>query len=268
MKKILIVEDDSMLGEIYERKFTQAGYAVTIAASGIEGEKMAKMTDPDLVLLDLVLPEEDGFDILKRIKEDPSTNKIKVVIFSNLSQDEDKQKAAALGANGFIAKSDYTPQQVVDEVNRILNNEESDAAKELSKNMNFYHYDLSKNDKKDILIVEDEEVFLEVFGKKLEDSGFNVETANNGAWGQKLSEERKYDLIILDILMPETNGLELIQAIRKADSLNNETPIIVMSNSVDEELISQIMAAGATEFLLKTRVIPSDLVEKVNELIK
>ena len=110
MNKILIVEDDPMLSEIYQKKFSQEGnFEVLTAISGSEAEKKIRREKPDLVLLDLVLPEKDGFEILKDLREDSSLDDIKIVIFSNLSQEEEQQKAKTLGANGFIAKSDFTP---------------------------------------------------------------------------------------------------------------------------------------------------------------
>jgi two-component system alkaline phosphatase synthesis response regulator PhoP len=120
MKKILVVEDDPMLLEIYQKKFNGGEFEVITATSGIEAEKKAAAEKPDLILLDLVLPEKDGLSVLKTIKEDNSLQGTKVVIFSNLSQEEEQQKAQSLGADGFIVKSEFTPQQLVDKVKEIL----------------------------------------------------------------------------------------------------------------------------------------------------
>lgn len=117
MKKILIVEDDPMLIEIYQKKFSQGGeFEVLVASTGTETEKKVFEEKPDLVLLDLVLPEQDGFDVLRKIRADKSLNSIKIIVFSNLSQQEEKQKAKELGADDFIVKSEFTPQQVVDKI--------------------------------------------------------------------------------------------------------------------------------------------------------
>lgn len=120
MDKILIVEDDPMLVEIYQRKFSDDGYEVITAMTGAEVMKKLKIEKPQLVLLDLVLPEEDGFHVLKRIKGNPHTKNTKVIIFSNLSQQEDHKKATELGAEGFLTKSDYTPTEMTEEIKRIL----------------------------------------------------------------------------------------------------------------------------------------------------
>lgn len=120
MKKILIVEDDPMLVEIYSKKFLSDGFDTDTANSGAEAEKKIKASQFDLILLDLVLPEADGFEVLKKVKNDQSLNGIKVVIFSNLSQEEDKEKAASLGADDFLTKSDYTPGEIVEHIKGIL----------------------------------------------------------------------------------------------------------------------------------------------------
>ena len=196
MNKILIVEDDPMLSEIYQKKFSQEGdFEVLTATSGTETEEKIKKHKPDLVLLDLVLPEKDGFQILKDVREDATLNDVKIIIFSNLSQEEEQQKAKTLGANGFIAKSDFTPQQIVSEVRKILNQDNGDAINNKKESVSGNKEETGKNKKEPskkskkvtkgnvadeigfspkILIVEDEEVFLEVFGVKLKDSGFEV----------------------------------------------------------------------------------------------
>jgi DNA-binding response OmpR family regulator len=120
IKKILIVEDDPMLVEIYSKKFISDGFDTDTAISGAEAEKKILAGKFDLVLLDLVLPEADGFEVLKKIKEDPAVRDTKVVVFSNLSQQEDKEKAALLGADDFLTKSDYTPGEIVEHVKEML----------------------------------------------------------------------------------------------------------------------------------------------------
>ncbi len=286
MKKILIVEDDPMLSEIYQKKFSQDGYfEVLTAVSGSEAEEKTKKNKPDLVLLDLVLPEKDGFQILKDLREDASLNDVKIVIFSNLSQEEEQQKAKTLGANGFIAKSDFTPQQIVVEVKKILGDSEENNKVETADvdQKGLMEKSTTSNRKKKngvvnvseelgftpkILIVEDEEVFLEVFGIKLKDSGFEIETASNGGWGLKMAEKNKYDAILVDILMPVLNGVDLIKKLRKKGA-NKETPVIVLSGSIDEQSQrDEVLKAGAVDVLIKTRVTPSEVVSCVKSHIK
>ncbi len=120
MPKILIVEDDPMISEIYEKKFEAAGFEVVVAANGNEVLSNVKKDKFDLVLLDLVLPEMSGIDILKELKGGKYSPGMKVVIFSNLSEKEDRDRAVKNGADGFISKTQYSPSELVKEIQKIL----------------------------------------------------------------------------------------------------------------------------------------------------
>jgi DNA-binding response OmpR family regulator len=120
MNKVLIVEDDQLLLEIYQKKFKDDGFEVEVADNGVDAIKKIQKFVPDITLLDLVMPEEDGFGVLEKIKKLPEGKDTNIIVFSNLSQDEDKERAKALGAAGFITKADFTPQEVVDRVRDIL----------------------------------------------------------------------------------------------------------------------------------------------------
>lgn len=120
MPKILIVEDDPMISEIYQKKFEAAGFEVVVATNGSEVLSNVKKDKFDLVLLDLVLPEMSGMDILKELKSGKYDPEMKVVVFSNLSEKEDRDRAIEDGADGFISKTQYSPSELVKEIQKIL----------------------------------------------------------------------------------------------------------------------------------------------------
>ncbi len=113
-KKILIIEDDVFLSELMAKKLIEEGFDVVKAVNGEEGVEMAQKENPDLILLDLILPGMDGFDILEKIKEDPETSSIPVVILSNLGQREDIEKGFDLGADDYLIKAHFTPDEIVE----------------------------------------------------------------------------------------------------------------------------------------------------------
>ena len=115
-KKILIVEDDNFIADLYDRELTNDGFEVTVAKDGIEGEIKAKEVQPQLILLDIMLPNRDGLDLLKILKEDPLTKGFKVLVLSNLGQEAAIKKALDLGAEGYLIKSSYTPKEVLNEI--------------------------------------------------------------------------------------------------------------------------------------------------------
>jgi len=279
-----------MLVEIYMKKFSDEGFDVVNADNGSKAENMIKKERPDLVLLDLVLPEEDGFDVLKKIKAREETKDLQIIVFSNLSQDEDKQKAKRLGADGFITKSDFTPKEIVQEVKKILGTKEDASAEPKEKEEK--KETPKKKEKaappkeetpetteeeadgeigetgKKILIMEDEDVFAEVFGKKLSEEGYRVKIVKNGAWGVKQAQKEKFDLFVIDILMPDIDGIEVVKMI-KGDEKLKKIPMIISSNSVDEdEKKSELESLGVDEFLVKSRITPTELAKVVGKLIK
>lgn len=121
MAKILLVEDDAFIAEIYEKKLSDAGFEVVNAKTGHEALKRIAETPFDLVMLDMVLPEMSGIEVLHELRSNAEYDKsLKVVIFSNLSGPEEREAAQKAGATGFISKTDFTPSQVVEEVRRYL----------------------------------------------------------------------------------------------------------------------------------------------------
>lgn len=121
MAKILLVEDDAFIAEIYEKKLSDAGFEVVNAKTGRDALKHIAGTHFDLVLLDMVLPELSGMEVLQELRhKDEYDKNLKVVIFSNLSGPEERDAAEKGGATGFISKTDFTPSQVVEEVRRYV----------------------------------------------------------------------------------------------------------------------------------------------------
>lgn len=119
-KKILIIEDEKFLLEMYDMRLTAAGFEVITALEGKEGLHLAVEKKPDLIILDIVLPEISGYEILRMLKKDPDTKDITVLVFSNLSQEEEIQKGLDLGASDYVVKTEVTPSQLVEKVKKML----------------------------------------------------------------------------------------------------------------------------------------------------
>ena len=118
--KILIIEDEGMLLDIYRRKLYSEGFDVYTAADGNAGLELIRTVHPQLVILDIVMPELEGYTVLKRIKRDAQMRNIPVIIFSNLSQEEEINKALKLGAAMYIVKTSVTPAELVEKVKKFL----------------------------------------------------------------------------------------------------------------------------------------------------
>lgn len=265
MAKIVIVEDDSMIAEIYKKKFSESGFEVLMAVSGDEVLNLVKKEKIDIILLDLIMPKMDGFAVTKELRGGKYDPNIKIIIFSNLNQMEDKEKAMGLGANGFITKSNYNPSELVAEVQRLANQME-EQKKNAERISNHNNGQEKKESRKRILMIEDEDVFIEMFGGKLEQDGFAVTFARNGAWGFKEALRGNFDLFIIDMMMPAMSGEEIVAKIKMEETLKN-TPIIMLSASVDKIAEKEIKKLNIEDFFLKTQITPSELAKKVAEIL-
>ncbi len=119
-RKILIIEDDEMLRGLITQKLSREGYKVTCAIDGESGLKAVKDEMPDLVLLDILLPGLDGFEVLRKIKQDTSLAHTPVVILSNLWQKEDIEKGLALGAADYLVKINFSSGEIMEKIKAIL----------------------------------------------------------------------------------------------------------------------------------------------------
>jgi DNA-binding response OmpR family regulator len=119
-KKILLIEDEKILSEMYKQKFTQAGFEVFSSSESEEGLEMAKKEKPDLIVLDILLPRENGIIFLKWMKEEPEISSIPVMVFSNYDDPETKKEARELGIKDYLIKANYTPNGIVEKVKQYL----------------------------------------------------------------------------------------------------------------------------------------------------
>jgi len=114
-KKILVVEDDPMINSMYKTKFKVAGFEVFTADNGVTGLELVKKEKPDIVMLDVMLPQLDGFSVLEQTTKD-----IPVIMLTNLGTDEDKAKGARMGALDYLVKASLTPGQISEKIKQIL----------------------------------------------------------------------------------------------------------------------------------------------------
>ncbi|MEK7552607.1 MAG: response regulator [Patescibacteria group bacterium] len=119
-KHVLIVEDDEFLRSLTAKRLEKEGYRIDVAVDGENAISLLETIKPDIVLLDLLLPGKDGFEVLKNIRASATVKTVPVVIFSNLGQKEDIQKANALGVEDFLIKANFTLDDVVSKINKLV----------------------------------------------------------------------------------------------------------------------------------------------------
>lgn len=119
-KKILIVEDDKFLLKFYANRLKKEGFETILVESGEGALEQLKKVKPNLILLDLILPQKDGFEVLQEIKKDPRTKDIPVLVLSNLGQVSDQEKAKELGAEDYLVKANLDIKDIIDKINQFL----------------------------------------------------------------------------------------------------------------------------------------------------
>jgi DNA-binding response OmpR family regulator len=119
-KNILIVEDDDFFRELIAKRLSSEGFDIFEAIDGEQGLEKIKELKPDLIILDILLPGIDGFEVLSKIKEDPSVVSVPVVILSNLGQKEEVEKGMRLGATDYLIKAQVTSDEITNKVKSVL----------------------------------------------------------------------------------------------------------------------------------------------------
>ena len=273
-KKILIIEDEESILEMYKMKLEQGGYFVIASNNGTDGLILAKKEKPDLILLDLVIPGIDGYQVLKKLKAGKDTKNIKVYILSNLGQSQEINKGFTNGADGYLIKASLTPSQLLNNIKNIFAGKtvglKRKRFEDKENNSSFRKVSGKpgpKMDKKvDILVVEDEEAIADMYKIGLEKEGYRVEIAKNGAWGLKLAKDKKFAVIVLDMVMPAMKGHEAIRELKAGDETKN-VPIIVLSNSAQDDDIREAKKIGVSRYLLKSQITPAKLTKEVKRLL-
>ncbi|MCH7551818.1 response regulator [Patescibacteria group bacterium] len=117
---ILLIEDDPLLIDIYSTKFKESGFEVQVADSGEKALSLFLKVSPSLIVMDIVLPHTDGWELLAVAQKQENLKNTKIIVLSNLGQKEEIEKGISLGADRYLIKAHFTPSQVVDEVRELL----------------------------------------------------------------------------------------------------------------------------------------------------
>lgn len=125
MKKILLIEDEELLAKMYQDKFERAGLKVLLSRTAEEGIEAAKKEKPDLVVLDIILPNNDGLYFLRKIRQEKSEVKdIPVIAFSNYDNPETRREAHALGVSEYVIKANHDPEEIVSKISKYFSDQE------------------------------------------------------------------------------------------------------------------------------------------------
>jgi CheY-like chemotaxis protein len=220
---VLVVEDDPAAAELLTRQLVAAGYRTEVARTGNEALARARELQPAAITLDIILPEVDGWEVLTRLKSDETTSAIPVVVVSVVDNPE---LGLALGAIDYFVK----PVE----------------AKELVARLNRFNFKGRKEVK--VLVVDDEPANRMWLTEALEPAGFKVVPASGGRQAIELAKSTKPDLVVLDLMMPDVTGYDVVEALR-ADESTRETPIMVLTASNLSEADKRVLSGRVSDIL-------------------
>ncbi len=258
MKKIAVIEDDNILREILSDKLVGAGYEVKGAEDGNEALTLIDSFNPDLILLDVLLPKKSGTEVLSSIRKASKTKDTPVIAISNTAEGDEIEKIKVLGVSDFLVKAVFDSNDVVDRVQKVLGVEEQPGQSASSNNSN--------GKTKKVLIIEDDKFLRELAAQKLEKEGFSVAGATNGQEGIDLLEKESPNVIILDLILPGMDGFEVLRKVRTESNFKT-IPIIILSNLGQEEDIQKAKGLGATDYLIKAHFSFGEIIKKINEVV-
>lgn len=265
--RVVLVEDEEVLLEVLESKLKKEGFEVFSAKDGMAGLDLIKAIRPDIILLDVVMPRMDGFEVLENLKKDPELSKIPVIIISNSGQDVEIGRALALGVKDYLVKAEFDPQEVLDKIKGQLKEMKKEPAVPVMEKEALESAAAAiKPEDYRVLLVEDDSFLRDLLSQKLRKEKFQVIEAVDGEDGLKKAVSEKPHIVLLDLILPGADGFETLRRIR-AEQEVGKVPIIILSNLGQKDDIEKGMQLGATDYLVKAHNTPGEIIDKVKSVL-
>jgi signal transduction histidine kinase/CheY-like chemotaxis protein len=240
-RMILVIDDDPTMHDLMRRFLTKEGFRVAVAPGGKEGIQMAKQLKPDLITLDVMMAEMDGWSVLTALKADPEVADIPVII---LTMFDDKEMGFALGATDYMTKP-INRDRLVGVIRK------------------YQHTD----DSRQVLVVEDEPSIRQMVRRVMEKEGWKVREAENGQVGLRAVAESKPAVILLDLMMPVMNGFDFVRELRKNTEWQ-DIPVVILTAKDLTGDDRQQLKGNVERILQKGDYNREQLLNEVRELVK
>ena len=240
---VLVIDDDHIVHDLLTRILTREGFNVVSAYSGDEGLILARQIKPNIITLDIMMPTMDGWAVLSKLKEDSELNQIPVVMLSML---ENQSLGFALGATDYLTKP----------VER----------EKLISVLRQYYQRSTPNQPTKLLIVEDDPDVSELFERTATKEGWQVQTAQNGLVGLNRLAQEKPDLILLDLMMPEMDGIQFVNRMRSNEAWQDIPIVVVTAKTLTSD--DQHQLQGQVERIVKkTDFTPELLISEIRKIL-
>lgn len=238
--RVLVIDDDLDALDVMRRFLSKEGFDVLTARGGREGLQLARELRPSLITLDVLMPELDGWRVLRELKSKPELASIPVIMLTIV---DERSKGYALGASEYITKPiDWTRLRAV------------------------LHHLSGSPSGKDILLVQDDQRTRRLLASRLAAEGWRIVEAENGREGLERLAERKPSLILLDLMMPEMDGFEFLEELRSNAAFEN-IPIVVITAADLGEADRERLNSGIVEFVSKAGCTRNELLTRIRDLL-
>ncbi|MDQ5893101.1 MAG: two-component system, cell cycle response regulator [Patescibacteria group bacterium] len=261
-EKILIALGDRNLSALLMQQLKELGYQIDSVTNGKDALEKMKSLKPDLVLIDTNLPVLNGYEVMTQKSFDREITKIPVIVVSNSGLPIQMNKLPSTPVmKDFIIKAHVEPREVIEKIEKALGREHTTDTPESTPK------DQQHGVGKKVLWVEDDKLLSTILSKKIEGTGYKLLKAINGKEAFAFLAADVPDIIILDIMLPEMSGFEVLQKIKGEDRLR-KVPVIMLSNLSKQGDIEKAKLLGANKFVVKAAVSLDEIIREIDALIK
>ena len=270
---ILIVDDDPLNLKLLDAQLSSNQYDTIIAADGFAAMEKVKNENPDLILLDIMMPGLDGYEVTERLKADPETMDIPIILITALDETEDKIKGLECGADEFLNKPVNTAELLarVKSLLRLKLYKDQLKSRKQSQQILTETKDIGELSEKrvnlpTILLVEDDEKDIRLIRNYLQGEAYRLEVAKTGEEAMSFVLRQKIDLILLDIMLPGMDGFEVVSRLKDSEAAKN-IQIVAITSLQDMQSKIKGIELGADDYLIKP-INKHELKARVSALVK
>ncbi len=249
MRKLLVVEDSNLQNEAIIALFAEHQVEVTICASGEEALATLTQESFDCMILDLSLPDTDGFSLLEKLHAQEGLRDLPIIVYTGRDLSREEEARLRRHADRIILKTERSAERLLSEVSLFLHWIDSQGHGRPHNGAVSAHRDALFSDRR-ILVVDDDMRNIYALSAGLEEWGCQVQVANNGKEALQALAEGDYDLVLMDIMMPEMDGYEAMRRLR-ADDRWRKLPIIALTAKAMKEDRNKCLEAGANDYIAK-----------------
>ncbi len=249
MRKLLVVEDSNLQNEAIIALFAEHQVEVTICASGEAALATLAQESFDCMILDLSLPDTDGFSLLEKLHEQEDLRDLPIIVYTGRDLSREEEARLRRHADRIILKTERSAERLLSEVSLFLHWIDSQGRNRLHSGTVSAHRDALFTDRR-ILVVDDDMRNIYALSAGLEEWGCQIRVANNGKEALQALAEADYDLVLMDIMMPEMDGYEAMRRLR-ADDRWRKLPVIALTAKAMKEDRNKCLEAGANDYIAK-----------------